>query len=193
MPNYSNGKIYTIRFKDNDKLIYIGSTTQSLAVRFGGHKKQLKSSAGKISIYSFIEDTYNNDWSMCYIELYENHPCNNKEELHKKEGEIIREFLNNDSFNVINRYIAGRTIKEWHIDNKEYVQMKKKEYYENNKEIKKEYDKVYRKEHYERIQSNLKIYNNEKVQCDCGLMLNRSSLKRHIDTKKHKEFINKIE
>ena len=29
----------SIRFYDNDKLIYIGSTTQILAVRFGGHKK----------------------------------------------------------------------------------------------------------------------------------------------------------
>ena len=41
MPNYSNGKIYSIRFYDNDKLLYIGSTTQILAVRFGGHKKIL--------------------------------------------------------------------------------------------------------------------------------------------------------
>jgi len=38
MPNYANGKIYTIRFHNSNE-IYIGSTTQSLAVRFGGHKE----------------------------------------------------------------------------------------------------------------------------------------------------------
>ncbi len=32
----------------------------------------------------------NNDWSNWYIELYENYPCNNREELCKREGEIIR-------------------------------------------------------------------------------------------------------
>jgi hypothetical protein len=39
MPDYANSSIYTIRFYDNDKLIFIGSTIQSLSVRFGGHKK----------------------------------------------------------------------------------------------------------------------------------------------------------
>ncbi len=40
MPNYANGKIYTIRFHNSNE-IYIGSTTQSLPVRFGGHKEVL--------------------------------------------------------------------------------------------------------------------------------------------------------
>ncbi len=41
MPNHSNGKIYSIRFFDNDKLMHISSTTQILAIRFGGHKETL--------------------------------------------------------------------------------------------------------------------------------------------------------
>ena len=39
MPDYTKGKIYTIRCKTDDTLIYVGSTIQPLSVRFGGHKK----------------------------------------------------------------------------------------------------------------------------------------------------------
>ena len=39
MPDYSKGKIYTIRCINDPSFIYVGSTIQSLAKRFGGHKK----------------------------------------------------------------------------------------------------------------------------------------------------------
>jgi hypothetical protein len=42
MPDYSKGKIYTIRCRTDDTKIYVGSTIQSLAVRFGGHKDNSK-------------------------------------------------------------------------------------------------------------------------------------------------------
>ena len=86
MPNYQDGKIYTVRFHDNDKLIYIGSTTQSIAKRFSTHKRNLN----KSTLCLCVENNYNNDWTSCYYELYENHPCNSKDELHRKEGEVIR-------------------------------------------------------------------------------------------------------
>ena len=54
-----------------------------------------------ISFYQYIDDW--NDW---YIELYENYPCENKEQLNKREGEIIREI------GTVNKQIAGRTYKE---------------------------------------------------------------------------------
>ena len=41
MPNYQNGKIYAIRSHQTTD-IYIGSTTQSLSVRFGEHKRKYK-------------------------------------------------------------------------------------------------------------------------------------------------------
>ena len=47
------------------------------------------------------------------IELFENFPCNSKEELNKKEGQVIREI------GTINKQTAGRTNKEWYEDNKE--------------------------------------------------------------------------
>ena len=36
---YKNGKIQTIRFYDDNNLIYVGSTIQSLYKRFADHKK----------------------------------------------------------------------------------------------------------------------------------------------------------
>ena len=39
MPDYSKGKIYTIRNKNDPSLIYVGSTIQSLAKRLGEHRR----------------------------------------------------------------------------------------------------------------------------------------------------------
>ena len=39
---YKNGKIYTIRYKNDDSLIYVGSTVQPLYKRFSLHKSNSK-------------------------------------------------------------------------------------------------------------------------------------------------------
>ncbi len=115
MPDYNNGKIYTIRFHDSNE-IYIGSTTQSLAVRFGGHKRTDNS-----AVYRLINDKYDGNWEECYYELYENYSCINREELHKKEGEVIRLFLNNVNYICINCVINGRNYKEYYQDNADKI------------------------------------------------------------------------
>ena len=139
MPDYSKGKIYTIRNRNDPSKVYVGSTIQALAVRFGGHKKHSEEDKRKnIKLYVEVK----NDWSDWYIELYENYPCNNREELHKREGEIIREIGN------LNMIIAGRNCKEYREENKE----KNKEYREINKEKIKEYKTKYYKEHKEQNQ-----------------------------------------
>ncbi len=114
MPDYSQGKIYTIRCRNDALLIYVGSTIQSLAKRLGGHKKDSinKTKYPNHQLYSKIEDW--NDW---YIELYLNYPCNSVEELRQKEGEIIREI------GTLNRGIAGRTLKEWRKENPEKMKI----------------------------------------------------------------------
>ena len=55
------------------------------------------------------------------MELYEEYPCDNVEQLRRREGEIIRELKP-----VLNKQIAGRTEKEWREDNKEYCKEEKK-------------------------------------------------------------------
>ncbi|NDG13840.1 MAG: hypothetical protein EB124_11920 [Betaproteobacteria bacterium] len=73
MTNYKNGKIYKIT--SGDKL-YIGSTTQSLSQRLGGHRAANKFTN---SNYNFV---YNPDCQITLIELY---PCNSREELLMRE------------------------------------------------------------------------------------------------------------
>jgi len=125
--DYKNGKIYVIRNHIND-LVYIGSTTQSLSKRFSKHKEIIKYNHKRkcnYEIYKAFEELGNENF---YIELVELFPCSCKEELHKKEGEYIRQF---DSYNNgFNMRIAGRG---------------KKEYVKDTKESKKEYDKERRK------------------------------------------------
>jgi gas vesicle protein len=77
-------------------------------------------------------------------------------ELNRREGEHIR---NN---NCINRYIAGRTKKEYREDNKEKIKEQKKEYYEDNKEK----IKQYLENNKEKIKEQMKEYredNKEKI------------------------------
>jgi hypothetical protein len=127
MPNYSNGKIYSIRFNDNDKLIYIGSTTQILAVRFGGHTKQSNN-----SLYQYIQENYNGDFKSCYMELLEPYECKNIQELNKKEGEIIRKYNAGDNYIVINKYIASRDKKQYYQENADKQKEQKRQYYQEN-------------------------------------------------------------
>ena len=63
------------------------------------------------------------------LELYENYPCNNKKELERREGEIIRQFKADINYNVINKAIAGRTHKEYTEDNKDKILEQKKQYW----------------------------------------------------------------
>jgi hypothetical protein len=157
MPNYSNGKIYSIRFYDNDKLIYIGSTIQSLAVRFGGHKRHYN-----CSLYQYIKENYNEDFKCCYMELLEPYECNNKNELEKKEGEIIRHFKADNNYIVINKLIAGRTNKEYYQDNADKLKETQKEYYRNNPDKIKEY----RKDNDDKLkeyQKQYRQYNADKI------------------------------
>ena len=130
MPDYSKSKIYTIRFNDNSKLIYIGSTIQTLSVRYGGHKKNIG-----CSLYEYVQKNYNGEWSNTYIELLEYCECNDKNELNKKEGEIIRKFKADENYLVINKRIEGRTTKQYRQDNADKIKEYQKQYLLDNPEV----------------------------------------------------------
>jgi hypothetical protein len=136
--DYKNGKIYTIRSHQTGD-IYIGSTTQTLTKRLSKHKNGFKRwKNGKGHYTSSFEIIKYDD---AYIELLELCPCDSKMELHKREGQLIREM------NCVNRCVAGRTDKEWRDDNKE----KRKEYIEANKDKIKEKTKEWRETNKEKI------------------------------------------
>ena len=153
---YKEGKIYAIRNITDDKMIYIGSTVRNLDQRFDNHKYDCKRGMRSV-LYNNIE---NNDWTLWYIELYENYPCNNKKELNRREGEIIRER------GSLNKNIAGRTRKEYREDK-----------VDKNKEVKKKY--------YEQNSDKIKENNEKKVCCSiCGTFSTRTHIRRHQTTKK---------
>ncbi len=70
MPDYSKGKIYTIRCQTDATFIYVGSTIQPLSKRWGQHK-----SKSLLHPDILIYESINNDWDNWYIELYELYPC----------------------------------------------------------------------------------------------------------------------
>ena len=152
MPDYQQGKIYTIRCRTDDTLIYVGSTIQSLAVRWGGHKRSCKKEKEKNRL---IYQTINGEWENWYIELHSLYPCSCKNELERKEGEIIR------LIGTLNNNIAGRTIKEWRENHADKIKEYTKEYYKNHADEIKEYKKEYNKNHADEIKEKKKEYNKE--------------------------------
>ena len=156
MPDYSKGKVYSIRCRTDTTLIYIGSTINPLYKRWGDHKSRGNNIYGKhYNLYLYTTIRNNGGFSNFYIELYESYSCGNKEQLHKREGEVIR------LLGTLNSRIEGRTQKEWCKDNKDYVKEKAKIYYIENKEELLEKEKIYREEHKEELLEKEKIYREE--------------------------------
>lgn len=163
--NYQNGKIYCLRSYQTDD-VYIGSTCSPLSKRLCGHKSDYKNYINDKghyrSSYKIIEyDDY-------YIELIELFPCISKMELHKREGEIIRQ-----TDNCVNKQIAGRSDKEYCEDNKDKI----KKYKEKNKE---QIDK--KKREWREINKE-KIAEQSKIRCEKYMGKNKESI-----IKKNKEY-----
>ena len=156
--DYANGKIYTIRSYQTDK-IYIGSTTQTLTRRLSKHKSNFKrwKNGGKDNYVSSFELF---KYADVYIELLELCPCDTKIELCKREGELIREI------DCINKNVAGRTMNEYRADNKEKLKEQTKEWRENNKDKIKDRESI-------------------KYDCECGGKYTCASKARHLKTNKH--------
>lgn len=162
MPNYQEGKIYTIRCRTDETLIYVGSTTQPLCKRLYEHKLRcLNEKYINILLYQRINSDLNN-W---YIELHSLYPCSCKNELERKEGEIIREI------GTLNTRIPNRTKKERYDENKDNVKKKSMENYYKNKDKINEYKK-------------------NKITCECGCEIRIHELNRHRKSKKHIESLN---
>ena len=151
-----------------------------------------------------------------YIELVENYPCFNLEELRRREGEFQR------SIDCVNICIAGRSMSEWREDNKETISARQKRYQEKNKKTLLINRKVYCQNNREFLQACAKHYrennketvrartmqwreNNKEVMsaqnkrwrenhkeirtCLCGNIYNYSRKNRHYDTKKHRAHV----
>ena len=174
---YAGGKIYTIRSFQTDKY-YIGSTCLPLYKRLYSHRKDYERfKLGKYNNVSSFEIIKFDDH---YIELLENYNCNNKEELTKKEGDLIRQYKNE----IVNIRIEGRTDKQYRNDNKDKIKL----YREDNKDKIKLYKKQYRDDNKDKIMK----YKTQKYICECGSEIQKNEKSRHLKTNKHIEFMKTI-
>ena len=191
--DYSKGKIYSIRSRSRPDLVYVGSTIQPLSKRFVEHKCHKRYSSRDIIA---LGDAY--------IELIENYPCENVEELRKREGQLQR------SMECVNNNIAGRTREEWQEENSDRWEASKKNWRDANpdkvKEIQKrchekhrekhlQIHKEYHQRHKEEISLRKKAYREAKrdIQtCICGSSYNYGIISRrarHYITTKHQDHV----
>lgn len=154
--DYKNGKIYALRSHQTDKY-YIGSTTQPLYKRLYGHKHSNRTSSKELV----------NNYSDVYIELIEAFPCENKEQLSKRENELIREFKDSlvNILGVKNCIVSRQHIKkDGEISTCEYDQT------------------VYNQRYYKKN----KVVLNGKITCECGLVYSQTNKTNHESGRIHK-------
>jgi len=96
MTDYTKSKIYKITSPNCDK-VYIGSTTKTLQQRFMSHRYNSSRTGINYNVSSRIVI---NSGEATIIEDF---PCQSLRELHKREGEIMRNTLNR-----VNVVIPGR-------------------------------------------------------------------------------------
>ena len=128
------------------------------------------------------------------IDMIEDYPCNDEYKLAQREGFHIRQL------GTLNKQIAGRTDKQYFIDNKINILSKQKKNYEQNKDSYKVHQKEYyndnkekilkyHKEYDEKNKQKIQEYQKVKILCECGCTIRKVELPRHLKSQKHIKFI----
>ena len=191
---YHKGKIYTIRSYQTDKY-YIGSTCDALHKRLYRHRIDYKNYLN--DKYNFVSSFDIIKYEDHYIELLEDCKCETRNELTKKEGDLIRKYKDE----VVNCRIEGRTRKEHYEDNKDELKEYRKEYRKDNKDKiqeqrKKHYEdnkdkiKECQKEYYEENKDKYKQQYTKLYDCECGkTKIQWGNKASHIKSKFHLDHI----
>jgi hypothetical protein len=174
---YEKSKIYRI-VCNTTGLQYVGSTVRPLCKRLSCHKKDYKrwqADKGQSYTTSFkVLENGNYD-----IVLVEEYPCDNKEQLHKRERYWI------EQLDCVNKFVPARTSKEYYEANVDKVKAKDKAYYETNREVvlakRKAYYEVNRESALKRLAS--------PTTCECGCTVRRDSLARHRRSLEHQAWV----
>ena len=165
MPDYKNSKIYKILNSMDDE-VYVGSTTASLSRRMGKHRSDFHNTEYK-QTYKIYKHMHKIGVDNFYIELIETYPCDSKEELGAREGQLIRQV------GTLNKIISGRTEKEYYQDNIE----KEREKGRNN---------------YKKHKTHILEYIKQRCTCECGTDVNIHHIARHRETVKHKQLMEQL-
>ena len=179
---YDSGKIYKIVNNQNSD-IYVGSTTMELEQRMIKHKCDAKQRPNLSKFYTYMNEIGINNFD---IELLEEYPCETKEELLIREGELIKKFGN------LNQRIEGRTEedkkeygRQWKQNNRDRINQQRNERRKENPEkTREEYKKhgaLYRERHRDRLNEKAST----KIDCECGGKYTLSHKAEHMNSKKH--------
>jgi hypothetical protein len=186
---------------ENIKEIYIGKTTnfKRRVVRHKSNCNNINGSHYNLKVYQYIRE--NGGWDNFDMIEIEKGEYDNKDSAFRERYWI--EELNAN----LNSEIPSRTAIEYRKKNREILNQKNKEYRDKNIEYYKEYCnkniekiKEKQKEYYQKniekiLQHKKKYYENnnkkikEEITCGCGCILNKSSLSKHLKTKKHQEYL----
>ena len=176
MLDFSKGRIYKI-FNDIDDDLYIGSTCRPICQRLAWHKYTRNSAKCKSKLQVKMNEIGPEHF---FIELVEEFPCDNIEQLRQREGHFIRLMA------TLNKAIAGRGRAEYIIDNadkireyksanKEQILAQSKEYYTRTKDHQTERQKS----------DKVKQWKNTKVECQCGGTYTLCHKAEHFKCAKH--------
>jgi hypothetical protein len=121
----------------------------------------------------------------------------NKEYRIEHHEEILEREAN---FRIMNKEQLRERTLDYHFNNRDELNRKNREKAalrsEDEIEDKKEYMKVYRKENAEHIAASKKKYNEERkevmeerINCVCGSIISRQNMTSHLDTDRHKKYL----
>lgn len=161
--DYENAKIYQISSISHPELVYIGSTFSLLSKRHSEHKRNYKTYIKGLRSYVSSFDIM--QLGDTHISIIESFPCTNKQDLLKREGDLIR------ATNCVNIVISGRSQKQYYLDNKARIR---------------DQQRAYKIANYESINKNRL----KKKVCLCGAFISSSNMARHQKTANHNSRIN---
>jgi len=180
MPNYQKSKIYKL-WSPSKNLVYYGSTTETISRRLSKHltdynRYDATTKKKYVNSFKILECS---DYK---IELVEEYPCNNKQQLARKEGEYIK------ANECVNKCVAGRTTQEYYQDNIDKIKEYDKKYKEDNADKIKQYrednrqqQKDYRENNKDKIKENSKKWRDDNA-----------DKKKELDKKYQENNIDKI-
>jgi hypothetical protein len=209
MVNYANGKIYQVMAKHGGDTgdVYVGSTTKEyLSQRMDEHRKHYRLWKGGnhhyITVYGIFEKY---GIENCCIVLLELVNATSIDELHARERHWIQ------SMPCVNKNIPGRTKVEYRVDNREQILARQAQYRADNREqilarqaqhyvVNREQVLAHHAQYYadnrEQVSARQSQYyidnheliilkRSEKVLCECGCSVRRSSMSAHRKSQKH--------
>ena len=183
MSKYAEGKIYKI-ISDQTDLIYVGSTTEKyLSSRLTKHRSNYKGYlVGKYNYVTSFEILKYDDAKIILLELY---PCQCREQLLAKEQSYI-DIFKSKTVNIQNAFgkdLEGDIVKrkQYYERNKDVIAEKRKLYYEaNNKQL-----KDYGKQYYEKHKDKVLKRKSQLYTCECGFVICLGAKPRHERTATH--------